>query len=196
MSGDKNDRRIKYTKMVLKQSLVKLLQSTPISKISIKEICETADINRSTFYAHYADQYDLLSQIVQELLRDINEYLARYNFKELEPESTQVMCRIFEYIVDNAELCKVLLGENGDISLQKEIMMLIQRQVIKEWKFKGASVREDLLQYLFLFGVNGGIGVVQKWLADGLKQSASEMADLMVKLTYQGIAPFLQQQES
>ncbi len=192
MNGDKNDRRIKYTKMVLKQSLVTLLQSKPISKISIKEICETADINRSTFYAHYADQYDLLRQIVQETLKDVNEYLSNYNFKEFEPESEQVMCSIFEYIVDNAELCKVLLGENGDISLQKEIMMIIQRQGIKEWKNKGAVIHEDLLQYLFLFGVNGSIGVVQKWLHDGLKQSAREMAELMIKLTYQGLAPFLQ----
>ena len=192
MNSDKNDRRIKYTKMVLKQSLVTLLQSKPISKISIKEICETADVNRSTFYAHYADQYDLLRQIVQETLENVNEYLANYNFKEFEPESEQVMCSIFEYIVDNAELCKVLLGENGDISLQKEIMMIVQRQGIKEWKSKGAVINEDLLQYLFLFGVNGSIGVVQKWLQDGLKQSAREMAELMVKLTYQGLAPFLQ----
>ncbi len=38
--------------------------------------------------------------------------------------------------MENAELCKVLLGENGDISLQKEIMMIVQRQGMKEWRGK------------------------------------------------------------
>ncbi len=191
MKSTKNDRRTKYTKLMLRQSLVKLLQEKPISKISIKEICEGADINRSTFYAHYADQYDLLRQLVAETLQEINAYLDSYNFKEYEPESFQIMNRIFEYIVENAELCKVLLGENGDISLQKEIMMIVQRQGMKERKGIKA-VDEATLEYLYLFGVNGSIGIVQKWLQSGLKQSAREMAELMIRLTYQGLSPFLQ----
>ncbi len=194
MKNAKDDRRIKYTKMVLKQSLVKLLQEKPISKISIKEICEAADINRSTFYAHYTTQYDLLRQVVDETLQDINTYLDNFNFKTYEPESFQIMNRIFEYIVENAELCKVLLGENGDISLQKEIMMIVQRQGMKEWKGKKA-LDTDTVEYMYLFGVNASIGIVQKWLQDGLKQSAREMADLVLKLTYHGLSPFLQQKD-
>ncbi len=192
MNKNKNDRRIKYTKSVLQQSLVRLLQDKHISKISIKEICETADINRSTFYAHYADQYDLLTQIEQEILKEINEYLDRYNFKEFESESLSIIHRIFEYIVANADLCKVLLGENGDLSLQKEFMMIVQHQAMKDWKKKGAQFSEDTLEYLYIFGVNGSIGVIQKWLQGGLKQTAAEMASLIIKLIYQGLTPFLQ----
>ncbi len=192
MTGVKNDRRIKYTKMMLKQSLVKLLQEKPIAKISIKEICEAADINRSTFYAHYADQYDLLRQVVDETLQDIKAYLGSYIFKVYEPESFQIINRIFEYIVENAELCKVLLGENGDISLQKEIMMIVQRQGMKEWKGKKA-IDPDMMEYLYLFGVNASIGIIQKWLQSGLKQSAKEMADLVLKLMYHGLAPYMKQ---
>lgn len=191
MKDTKSDRRIKYTKMMLKQSLVKILQEKPISKISIKEICETADINRSTFYVHYADQYDLLRQVVNETLQDINTYLDSYNFKVYEPESFQIMHLIFEYIVENAELCKVLLGENGDISLQKEIMMIVQRQGMKEWTGNKA-IDSDIMEYMYIFGVNASIGIVQKWLQSGLRQSAREMASLVTKLIYQGLSPFLQ----
>jgi AcrR family transcriptional regulator len=190
MNGLKNDRRIKYTKMMIKQSLVKLLQEKPISKISVKEICETADINRSTFYAHYSDQYDLLRQVVDETMQDLNAYLGNYNFKAYEPESFQIMNRIFEYIVENAELCKVLLGENGDISLQKEIMMIVQRQGMKEWTGKKA-VDADIMEYLYLFFVNASIGIIHRWLQGGLKQSAREMADLVLKLIYEGLSPFM-----
>jgi len=190
MKDMKNDRRIKYTKMMLKQSLVKLLQEKPISKISIKEICETADINRSTFYVHYADQYDLLRQVVNETLQDINTYLDNYNFKVYEPESFQIMNLIFEYIVENAELCKVMLGENGDISLQKEIMMIVQRQGMKELA-GNKTIDSNTLEYMYIFGVNASIGIVQKWLQSGLKQSARDMADLVTKLIYQGLSPFM-----
>lgn len=190
MSSAKTDRRVKYTKMVLKQTLIRLLEEKPITKISIKEICEAADVNRSTFYTHYRDQYDLLKQLEQEVLSEINDYLAGYNFKAYEPESFQLMNRIFEYVVANAPLCRVLLGENGDLSLQREIMMIIQRQSMKELQGK-MTLDPEMAEYLFLFAINGGIGMVQKWLQSGMKKNAREMAELMTKLMYQGISSLL-----
>ncbi|HCA30580.1 MAG TPA: TetR/AcrR family transcriptional regulator, partial [Ruminococcaceae bacterium] len=64
----KESRKTRYTRMVLQDSLLELMKNKPISKITIKELCETADINRTTFYAHYRDQYDLLRTIEGETL--------------------------------------------------------------------------------------------------------------------------------
>ena len=46
--------------MVLKQSLLKLLKEKPVNKITVKEVCELAQLNRATFYAHYSDCFALL----------------------------------------------------------------------------------------------------------------------------------------
>ena len=51
MAAEKVDRRVRYTKRALTQALVQLVQERPVSKISVKELCERADVNRSTFYA-------------------------------------------------------------------------------------------------------------------------------------------------
>ena len=80
MKIDKDDRRVKYTKMVLKESFIKLLKDKDITKITIKEICDNADIKRATFYAHYSDQYDLLRKIENELFDNIDECLSGYMF--------------------------------------------------------------------------------------------------------------------
>ena len=42
------DRRVKYTQMVLNESLLEVLREKPLSRITVKEICDRADINRST----------------------------------------------------------------------------------------------------------------------------------------------------
>ena len=190
MKHEKIDRRVRYTKLALKESIIELLQKKSIDKISIKEICETADINRSTFYAHYKDQYDLIHQIEQELLMDINEYLNNYNFKGYETESFQLVVSIFEYIVDNAELCKVLLGKHGDIALQKEVMMLIQKQSLKDLE-RDKALEEDMLEYLIIFSVNGSIGIIQKWLQDGMKKPAREMAEIVTRLIFEGFSAYV-----
>ncbi|WP_026478807.1 TetR/AcrR family transcriptional regulator [Alkaliphilus transvaalensis] len=188
MKDKKVDRRVKYTKMMLKESLIQLLQIKSIDKITIKEICELADINRSTFYSHYTDQHDLINQVQQELLKDINEYLDNYNFKGPEAESFQMIVSILEYIVANAELCKVLLGKNGNRELQKEIMMLVQEQALREVSYEN-NMDEETIEYYTLFAVNGSIGIIQKWLQDNMKKSAREMAEMITKLIFRGVYP-------
>ena len=56
----KNNRRTIITKKILKDSLLELMQTKPISKITIKEICDLSNMSRSTFYLHYQDQSALL----------------------------------------------------------------------------------------------------------------------------------------
>lgn len=65
------DRRVKYTLLALRGSLLELMREKDVSRITVKELCERADVNRGTFYAHYASPADLLEQIEQELLEKV-----------------------------------------------------------------------------------------------------------------------------
>lgn len=51
----KTDARIRYTRQTIQQVFIDLLKQKPLGKITVKEICEKAQINRSTFYKHYED---------------------------------------------------------------------------------------------------------------------------------------------
>ncbi|MCL2192705.1 MAG: TetR/AcrR family transcriptional regulator [Treponema sp.] len=62
----KIDRRTRYTQSVIKKIFIELLREKPIEKITVTEICKTAEINRGTFYTHFNDPYDLLRQIEME----------------------------------------------------------------------------------------------------------------------------------
>ena len=55
----KTDARIRYTQRVLKESFLTLLKQKPVNKITVKEVCEMAELNRATFYAHYSDCFAL-----------------------------------------------------------------------------------------------------------------------------------------
>ena len=73
-------RRVKMTKLLLKQSLLELMKQKSIHDISIKEVCLGADINRSTFYRHYNTQYELYDEIVNEILRIKNDGISQEDF--------------------------------------------------------------------------------------------------------------------
>ncbi len=182
MKSMKDDRRVKYTKMVLKESFINLLEKKEISQITIKEICEYADINRATFYSHYTDVYDLLRKIEDELLENVNVYLAQLYQKSKTVDEIILTERIFDYIKENAKLCKLLLSERGDLSFQKKVMMLVYDKIINELTDNNKTTREDA-EYIYSFAITGCVGIVQKWLDDDMKKSSRFMAEMVLNLT-------------
>ncbi|WP_337955802.1 TetR/AcrR family transcriptional regulator, partial [Clostridium luticellarii] len=189
MKEKKTDRRVKYTKMVIRQSFVKLLKQKPISKISIKEICEDADINRATFYAHYKNQYDLLKQIENETINDINQYLSSYDFKSKNDVPVAGIERILEYVKENSQLFDLLLNSNGDTHFQQEIIKIIGKQHFIPIKGNNLLKKEES-EYIFYFLASGSICTIQKWLREGMKKSINEMAELILGISINGIKFF------
>lgn len=179
MNENKLDRRVKYTKTMLKNALVQLMKQQHISTISVKALCELADINRSTFYAHYNDQYDLLHQMKEEVMDNVRRHL-----KKVLPESFDdkapvfVLTRIFEYAKENSELFQVLLGENSDYLFQKDIIELSQIVSSRNNKTLDARTKD----YIKEFRTAGCISISQKWLKDGTIESPDEMSNLIGRL--------------
>ena len=66
----KEDRRTRYTRQTIKDTLLKLLETKSFPKITVTEICRLAEINRGTFYLHYYDTDDVLNDILTEMLAD------------------------------------------------------------------------------------------------------------------------------
>ncbi len=182
MKSDKVDRRVKYTRMVLKESFITLLEKKDISQISIKEICEDADINRATFYAHYNDQYDFLKKIEDEILENINAHLIELGQKNNDMGAILLAEKIFEYIKENARICKLLMSERGDFTFQKQVMMLVYDIIITNLTDNNKITKEDA-EYVYSFTITGCVGIVQKWLDDDMKKSPRFMAEMVVKLT-------------
>lgn len=180
---EKTDRRVMYTKMMLKDALIELMQTQHISSISVKSLCEMADINRSTFYAHFNDPHDLLRNIGQEVLTNMKKYLESQEILVSRPISAQVLTRILEYAKENAALFKVLLSENSDFAFHKEIMQL--SQIFTSQLSHSFDKRTQV--YLQVFGVTGCISVLHKWLQDGTVESPSEMTELIMQILYHGI---------
>ena len=105
----KTDRRVKYTKTALREALVTLMQDRHISQITVKALCDLADVNRSTFYAHYTDPYDLLGQVEAEVLENLRRFLKTQQMGERQPVSEPVLTRILDYVKENPALFKALL---------------------------------------------------------------------------------------
>ena len=183
MKETKQNRKTQYTQTVLKDSLIELMKEKPMPQITIKELCEKADINRSTFYVHYADQYQLLKSIEDETLSWVKETIAGFSGKTEKKDFIMNIERIFEYLIENKNHIQVLMSEQGDIDFQRNLLIFIYEQcgtwLINDFK---AGVLKSELYFVFL--VNGSVGLVQHWLKTGMKETAREMSEFIYGMTY------------
>jgi AcrR family transcriptional regulator len=178
----KQGRKTQYTRTVLRDSLVELMREKPVTKITIKELCEKADINRTTFYTHYRDQYELLRQIEDETLAYFEEMLKKYNDKYSTDEVTQMVEELFQYVSNNHNSIQVLLSENGDINFQKKAFhfFIHHEQVMKY--FPDKTLNSETKEYLSVFAVNGAVGLMQHWLKSNMHLPVRELAKLLIKM--------------
>lgn len=72
-----------YTRMMIRDTFVKMLGEMPLDKITVKDIVLRCEINRNTFYYHYADIYAILTEVFEtELEKVVAEYNATLSWEE------------------------------------------------------------------------------------------------------------------
>jgi AcrR family transcriptional regulator len=178
----KENRKIRYTKMAIRESLMELMKENSILSVSVKDICDLADISRSTFYDHYKDQYDLLKQIEDDTLAYFEDMLIRYKDKLTKKDTCQMVEEMLTYIANNGTTIHVLLSENGDIAFQKKLLyhFIMHNQITKYFSEKQ---NDETKPYYSVFLVHGSIGLIQHWLKNNMAMPIPQLAKMIMKWT-------------
>ena len=186
----KENRKVRYTKMVIRDSLVELMKTQSILSISIKDICNLADISRSTFYAHYKDQYDLLQQLENETFAYLVEILDAYKDDYGKRRLTQLLEDVLTFIINNNYI-QVLLSEHGNIDFQKKLFrhITLRKQIIR---FFSEKLKDDeSIDCYYVYVVNGTIGLIQHWIKNNMTVPVPKLAKMIYKWSEQQAADAL-----
>lgn len=173
---EKINQRTMLTKRLLQDSLIDLLKTTSIYKISIRKLCETAGINRSTFYKYYGSQFDLLAEMERELIATISDILAA-----APKQKTETLTKLFSYLEDNIEFCRLLVNNNVDPQFPEALFATpLIRQMAGDVIGSGCTKSE--LEYTTCFLTYGAFQMAIIWLNKEERESPAEIARLMLKL--------------
>lgn len=180
----KEDQRIKVTKILIKEALSKLLQQKEFDKISIKELCEVAGINRGTFYSHYKDLNELQNKIYDEFIDSFqNAFLPQLKNADLDNLTSENMIHsILYFLENNKNLCVIMLHSknrqdfiNQLAEIGKNIVTLIYPKVLN------INNMDDI--NLFYYYVSGGsIEILIQWLSHGCDTNINILTTKLNKL--------------
>lgn len=174
MKQQRENRKVTYTKMVIKDSLFTLLAEKNLHQISVKELCELADINRGTFYTHYADLYDLVDKLEAELAEKSRQ-IASFFLNEEPIISHEMVVHIFRHIQDNIESYRLILLNPSSVKCLEPLLAEAYEQYIA-FLVDQHGLHPVIGDYTFTFITSGFESVVRQWIDGGMEQSPEEIA--------------------
>ena len=190
---DPIDRRISRTRMLLQHALNSLILKKDYEAITVQDICDAANVGRSTFYAHYTSKDDLkrkgFEKLHKELVDRQKEVLATAAHDK--HRSLGFSLGMFEHARDHLENYRALVGgRGGGISLgtiRKILSNLVSDELANAGAKKSADVipRELVVQYI----VGAYMAVLIWWLDGGAKLPPNRIDAMFRRLATEGITP-------
>ncbi len=172
----KNNQRTRLSKILLKNALMDLLsEKGSVTKISVRELCERADLNRSTFYAHYSEPKELLEEVEAELLDATREHLQRIG-AENDTGAHRYLLSFLIYIKENDKPFRTLLIDAGDPEFRSKFM---QQSIIQFVENLNISFPKDQEQYIYSYILNGSTGVIIQWMRSDYSIDENALVDLL-----------------
>lgn len=178
------DARIRYTKMVIVQSFTKLVREKPLNKITVKEICDIAEINRATFYKYYMDVYDLLDKIEEQFLEELREILS----SQKNETAKDVLTLIMVSFKAEQEKYEAIFSANGDSSFPQKVIEMCYDMDCALMKIENKKLSQTQNEWLFRFIAQGCNGILNQWIAGGMKEPIYEVADFTERLVKNAVS--------
>lgn len=172
MPEQRESRRVRMTKRLMKDALMELLEQRGLVDITVTAICESADVNRSTFYKYYRDPVDLLKDLEQD-------YLDRIPVPSRDPESWDVeqllaeTTSFFDFVRQNERAFRVLLGNSAPNSFSAQLIGLLCS------KYASPDKSDKTSLYASFYMANGTVGMLREWVSSGFPVSSREIAEMM-----------------
>lgn len=124
------DLRIRRTQKNIREAFFELAQKKKISRITIKELAQTAMINKATFYLHYHDLEDLVQEIEDDIIEEIMHELGMADlfFRRVD----EFFKKFTQALLRNQQMLYILYDNDRTSSIQKKLVVTLRRKIVQE----------------------------------------------------------------
>lgn len=185
---NKNESKYFNTAIKMDEALISLLEKKDFEYITIKEICDTAGVNRSTFYLHYENTNDLLKETTKYI---IDKHFAYYNANKkdaihaIEEKDRLEMIFVTEeylapyltFIKDNRRIFQVAIKRFDTMNMEKvydALFRLVFEPILEQFK-----VPQNRRPFVIKFYLSGIFAVVMEWLDRDCKEDIKVIIEII-----------------
>lgn len=172
----KNNRQYQNSDVRMKQAMLELMNTTPFDRITVRLICEKAGINRSTFYAHYMDVYDLIDQMERNLR---NRLMDSYPVPgQVVPLSLESFYPFLRFIREHRDFYRVALKARREFPISHGFEALWD-QIIRPLCRKAGITSEEEMMFYFVGFQAGFTVILRRWVEQDCAESEETIARII-----------------
>lgn len=184
-TDNEKDKRVRRSRRLIKEAFITLMADKGFKSVTVKDIINKADYNRTTFYAHFNSKEELTEVLVTEMIEGLEEALLKpYNemlylqFNSLKPSSLQ----LFEYIFQNANFFNLLLKDDTIPDFQNKVIGMIFNLFKDEITFLSDQNAEANTENFATYRTYGIFGIIYMWIKSGYIQSPEELSKQLINI--------------
>lgn len=181
--GEKKEYRSAIrSRKLIRQAFMELLKEKSFEKITVTDIVNRADINRSTFYAHYPDVMGVIDEISDEILEYTQNFMENVEFSDFFENPLPHLKNIIKIAEENMELYRMLCSSAlGAEQLDKLKHVLVERTIETVHAPEGYK---DSFEFEFSvrFFMGGIVDVYTQWLLGKIDCSLEEMTEQLARM--------------
>lgn len=167
---NKSEAKYHNTAIRMNEALFRLLDKKEFRDISVLEICKEAGVNRSTFYAHYDNTYELLQEARDNFIKKcLDIYSADEQISGLQETNVEIFVSeryivpYLQFIKDNRRFFTVFIRNLTDFNADGFYQLLLEKIWIPSCESRGITDK-TLITYMSKFYLNGMIAIVNEWI--------------------------------
>ncbi|MGI6535245.1 MAG: TetR/AcrR family transcriptional regulator [Eggerthellaceae bacterium] len=187
MGNSKNNRSVQRTRAAIQQAFYELAQTKDVSRITVRELTERSGVSRGTFYLHYHDVYDLLSQREAEILAQLAETLEEQPLKDDSGLSFPRLYAALCFAREHRDWALLLLGSVGGLQFRDDLESLVCRECLDAVEGAYGQLDSWTEEAFSKFAAAGYIKLVCDWLGNGCKEDPRMLSEFAGQLISRGI---------
>ena len=161
---------------------MELLKEKDFEKITVTDIVNRADINRSTFYAHYRDIYAVVEEIQDEIVNCSVELLSALKYKSIFKDPMPFLQTLIAPVVENRELYKLLWQSNFAQQQLEKLKKVFVAQTMNSPEIPEEMRQSRMFAIRVNFFIGGIINTYQQWLQGDLDSTVEEISEEISKI--------------
>ena len=170
------------SRRMIREAYAALLKEKDLSKITVTDIVNRADINRATFYAHYPDVRGVTEEIENEIIAKMLDVLKEFQFTNFFRNPAPLLLKLSRYLEEDAEFYRTLIRANGS-----EIFMEKLKKCFTDYMLNGSDIPEDMrhskmVSLRVCYFAGGTVNLYKQWFRGDLDCTLNDIALEVSKL--------------
>lgn len=174
------------SKKLIRSALLELLQTKPLDKITVTNIVERAELNRGTFYTHYADINMLIQSIEDEIVQSLYDLFSDVERPYLLKDPLAMFLKISQYLEQNKELIIVLMGSQSTNLFIVQIPDLIAKHLASSEGIDEEVRSSETFRERCYFYAGGAGSLYMAWFRGTVSGSLEDVAYRLADIIKQG----------